>query len=56
MAKDPIIEEIRNNRDQLAKRFDYDLRAVVADARKRQRGRGKKIVSFARAGKKKRTA
>lgn len=55
MSEDPIIEEIRRHRQQLAKRFNYDLRAIAADARKRQRAGGKKVVSFARV-KKKRTA
>ena len=54
MAKDPIIDEIRKNRREIAEQFDYDLRAIIADARKRQKTRGKKIVSFART-KKKRT-
>ena len=55
MAKDPIIDEIRRNRKEIAERFDYDLRAIIADAQKRQRARGKKVVSFARV-RKKRTA
>jgi hypothetical protein len=55
MTEDPIIEEIRRNRKQLAARFNYDLRAIAADARKRQRAHGKRVVSFARV-KKKRTA
>lgn len=48
MAKDPIIDEIRKNRKEIAEQFGYDLRAIVADARKRQKARGKKVVSFAR--------
>ena len=52
MTEDPIVEEIRRNRQQLARRFDYDLRAIVADARKRQSAHGKKVVSFARTNKK----
>ena len=52
MTKDPIIDEIRKHRQEIAKQFNYDLRAIVADARKRQRGRGKKIVSLARTRKK----
>jgi hypothetical protein len=55
VAKDPIIDEIRRNRKEIAERFDYDLRAIIADAQKRQRARGKKVVSFARV-RKKRTA
>jgi hypothetical protein len=54
MVKDPIIDEIRKNRQEIAKQFDYDLRAIIADARKRQKMHGKKVVSLVRA-KKKRT-
>ena len=54
MSKDPIIDEIRKNRKAIAEQFNYDLRAIVEDARRRQKGRGKKVVSFAR-GRKKRT-
>ncbi len=55
MAKDPIIDEIRKNRKEIAEQFGYDLRAIVADARKRQKAGGKGVVSFTR-GKKTRTA
>jgi hypothetical protein len=54
MSKDPIVGEIRKNRKEIAKQFNYDLRAIIEDARRRQKGRGKKVVSFAR-GRKKRT-
>jgi len=42
------------NRKEIAERFGYDLRAIIADAQKRQKAHGKKVVSFARS-KKKRT-
>lgn len=48
MIRDPIVDEIRKNRQELARQFDYDLRAIIEDARKRQRGRGKKIISPAK--------
>jgi len=54
MSKDPIVDEVRKNRQEIAEQFDYDLRAIIADAKKRQRTRGKKVVSLVR-GKKKRT-
>ncbi|MCU0913718.1 MAG: hypothetical protein MUC88_04035 [Planctomycetes bacterium] len=54
MERDPIIDEIRKHRREIAEQFDYDLRAIIADARKRQKGRGKNVVSLAR-GRKKRT-
>jgi hypothetical protein len=52
MAKDPIVDEIRKHRKEIAEQFGYDLRAIIADARKRQRGHGKKVVSLARTRKK----
>jgi hypothetical protein len=55
VAKDSIIDEIRKNHKEIAEQFDYDLRAIANDARKRQKARGKKVVSFA-GRKKTRTA
>ena len=54
MTKDPIIDEIRRHRKEIAEKFDYDLRAIIADAHKRQKTGRKKVVSRART-KKKRT-
>ena len=36
MNNDPIVEEVRRVRDDLARRFDYDVHAIFADLRKRQ--------------------
>jgi len=33
---DPIIEEIHETRRQIARRFDYDVRRISEDARRRQ--------------------
>jgi hypothetical protein len=52
MAKDPIVDEIRRNRQEIAKRFGYDLRAIIADAKRRQMAHGKKVVSLSRSRKK----
>ncbi len=52
MTKDPIIDEIRRHRKEIAEKSGYDLRAIIADARRRQKTRGKRVVSFARAKKK----
>lgn len=52
MAKDPIVDEIRKNRREIAQESGNDLRAIAAEAKKRQEGRGKKVVSFARTTKK----
>jgi hypothetical protein len=44
MPSDSIVEEVRKIRDALAARFGYDLRAIAADARKRERlGRPKAL-------------
>ena len=36
MQHDPIVEEVRRNREVLAKRFDFDIKKIVAAAKKRQ--------------------
>lgn len=46
MKKDPVVEEVREVRDRLAQRFDYDLHAIVEDAKKRQYQTGHRVVSF----------
>ena len=46
MLKDPIVEEVRRIRDELAARFDYNIEAIVENARKEQKAAGRKTVSF----------
>jgi hypothetical protein len=46
MWKDEIVEEVRRIREEHAAKFDHDVDAIVADARKRQRASGRKTVSF----------
>jgi hypothetical protein len=46
MALDSIIAEVRQTRDELAKRFNYDLRAMIQDARERQAAGGRRIVTL----------
>lgn len=46
MWKDKIVEEVRRIRDEQAAKFNYDIEAIVADARKRQTESGRKTVSF----------
>ncbi|MFN0279070.1 MAG: hypothetical protein ACKVRN_10770 [Pyrinomonadaceae bacterium] len=46
MWKDEIVEEVRRIRDAQAAKFNYDIDAIVADARKRQKASGRKTVSF----------
>jgi hypothetical protein len=46
MAIDLVIAEVRKAREELAERFNYDLRAIFEDARKRQAASGRRVVSF----------
>jgi len=46
MSDDPIVAEVRAIRDRLAARFNYDIRAIAEDARRRQREGGRKVVSL----------
>ena len=47
MWKDEIVEEVRRIREENAAKFDHNLKAILDDARKRQRLSGRKVVSFA---------
>lgn len=49
MWQDPIVKEIREFREAHAADFNYDIRAIVEDARKRQEHSKDRIVSFVRA-------
>lgn len=47
---DPIVEEVRRVRDELAARFNYDLDAIFRDIKekeKEEQKKGRKFVSFA---------
>ena len=46
MWKDEIVEEVRRVREEHAAKFNHDLKAILDDARKRQRESGRKTVSF----------
>ena len=46
MFNDPIVEEVRRVRDKLAARFDYNIKAIVENARKEQEASGRKTVSL----------
>ncbi len=50
--KDEVVAEVRQTRKQQAAKFHYDLKAIVADARKRQKDSGHQVVSFASKPKK----
>ena len=45
MIEDPIVEEVRAARDQYARQFNYDLKAIVQDLRRRQQAEGRPVVS-----------
>jgi len=42
--KDPIVEEIRQFRDEHAKRFNYDLDAICEDFKSHQNQFGNRLV------------
>lgn len=46
MFKDEIVEEVRKARETRAAKWNFDLKALLADARNRQEGSGRKVVSF----------
>ena len=46
MWQDPIVEEVRKIREAHAAKFNYDIKAIVKDAQKRQRTSKHRIVSF----------
>jgi len=41
---DPIVNEVRKTRELLAKQFDFDVRAIFEDLRKRQAKLGNRLV------------
>ena len=47
MIEDLIIEQLHQVREQLAQEFDYDVFAIVADARVQQAQNHHPVVSFA---------
>ena len=46
MWEDEILEELHKIREEHAKSFDYDFKAIFADWRKKQIASGKKLVSL----------
>ena len=44
MWTDPIIEEVRQTREEHAKKFNYDLRAIAEDLKKQQAANGREVV------------
>ena len=44
MPDDPIVDEIRRNREDYASRFDFDIDAMVDDVQRRQTSDGRPVV------------
>ena len=47
MMKDYIVDEVRRIREEQAEKYDFDIKAILAAAKKRQCRSKHKIVSFA---------
>lgn len=45
---DPIVEEVRRIRAEIAARNGNDLRRIVEDARRREGSLGRRVVSYQR--------
>lgn len=46
MDDDPIVAEVRKARDDYARRFNYDLEAIVKDLQEKEKRHGSRLVSF----------
>jgi len=46
MGRDYIVDEVRRIREEQAARHKFDIKAILASAKKRQRESGRKVVSF----------
>ena len=46
MARDPIVDEVRRVREDLAARYSFDTKAILQAAKKRQGRSAHKVVSF----------
>lgn len=50
MWEDPIVEEVRREREKLAAHFNFDVDAIFEDLRKRQRKLGERLVKPRKRG------
>lgn len=48
MWKDPIVEEVRQIRDEYAARFNYDLDAIFQDLKEREAESEERVVRLQR--------
>jgi hypothetical protein len=46
MVKDEIVEQVRRAREELAAKHNFNLKAILADARTRQKNSQHRVVSF----------
>jgi len=46
MSRDPIVDEVRRARASEAAKHAFDVKAILAAAKKRQRRSGHRVVSF----------
>lgn len=46
MKPDPVVEEVRNARRNLAEKCQFDVRLIFADAKSREANSGHPLVSF----------
>ncbi len=51
MREDPIVAEVRKHREKRAAKLKYDIRAMIEDARKRERTSGHPVASPRRRAK-----
>jgi hypothetical protein len=52
MSKDPIVDEVRRAREMEAAKHAFDVKAILAAAKKRQRQSGHRVVSLVRKSQK----
>ncbi len=46
MRTDPIIKEIHQNREIIARKFNFDIRKIVEDAKKREMKHKERVVNL----------
>ena len=46
MASDPIVDEVRRIRQDLAAKYGFDIKAILGASKKRQSRSRHKVVSF----------
>ncbi len=46
MITDPIMKEVRQNRESIARKFNFDIRKIVEDAKKREMKHKERVVNL----------